>query len=97
MAERIPDSWRKEVMRVLQTQDERIIEWTAPALQRWRSDTSAGWKYEAYEAMVHALSQNAWTIGNIRIPFPLSGDADVRQNRSQERSRAHSHTLRSPG
>src|SRR5256885_6000018 len=56
MPQPIPEHWRKEVVRILRAQDERYIEWTSPAFQRWKTDTSAGWKFQAYEAMADALS-----------------------------------------
>ena len=44
------------MVRILGSNDDRQIEWTVPALQRWLKDTCAAWKYEAYDAMIAALS-----------------------------------------
>jgi exonuclease V gamma subunit len=56
MAQPIPGSWRKTVVCILQTEDDHQIEWTMPALQRWKTDTFGAWKNDAYIAMIAALS-----------------------------------------
>ena len=56
MAQPIPEPWRISVIAALKTGDGRLIEWTAPALQRWKTDTFGAWNYEAYEAIIAALS-----------------------------------------
>ena len=55
MPEPIPESWRREVVRILRTQDERLISWTWPARQRWEADTLGAWEFEAYDALIEAL------------------------------------------
>lgn len=56
MAEPIPEAWRKDVIRILRTNDRRLIEWTTPALQRWETDTFGdAQEFEAYDAMIAAL------------------------------------------
>lgn len=58
MAEPIPEAWRRDVVRILRTFSERQISWTPQAFQRWKSDSFGGWKQEAYEAMIAALSHD---------------------------------------
>ena len=56
MAAPIPEAWRNDVIRILRTNDRRLIEWTTPALQRWETDTfGEAQEYEAYDAMIAAL------------------------------------------
>jgi len=58
MAEPIPEAWRKDVIRILRTNDRRLIEWTTPALQHWEADTfGEAQEYEAYDAMIAALER----------------------------------------
>lgn len=59
MAERIPEAWRKDVIRILGSNDPRLIEWTRPARQKWETDTFGdSQEVDAYEAMTVALSRN---------------------------------------
>lgn len=53
----IPESWCCEVVAILQTYDDRSIDWTPMALQRWKTDTFGAWRQEAYEAIIAALSR----------------------------------------
>lgn len=53
MAQPLPEPWRQAVIRILKTNDRRLIEWTFSARQAWES---FGWEYEAYDAMINALS-----------------------------------------
>lgn len=52
----IPATWREAVLRILRTQDKALIYWTPQALQRWKVETSSAWEFEAYDAMIAALS-----------------------------------------
>ena len=63
MAQPIPDPWRKRVIAALRTADDNVIGWTLAALQRWKADTVGAWQFEAYEAIIAALS-NAEVTGN---------------------------------
>ena len=64
MAGPIPESWRNDVVRILRTNDHRLIEWTKPALQRWETDTFGdASEYEAEDAMSNALERDD-IIGN---------------------------------
>lgn len=36
--------------------DDRRIDWTPQAFQRWKTDTIGGWKQEAYDAMIATLA-----------------------------------------
>jgi hypothetical protein len=56
MASPIPEVWRKDVVRILRTCSDRRISWTPQAFQRWKTDSNGGWRNEAYEAMIAALS-----------------------------------------
>jgi hypothetical protein len=56
MAQPIPGPWRETVLCILRTEDDRRIEWTLPAFQRWKTDTFGAWKNEAYDAMITALA-----------------------------------------
>jgi hypothetical protein len=56
MAQPIPEPWRTRVIAALKTADDKVIGWTPPALQRWKDDTFGAWKFEAYEAIISALS-----------------------------------------
>jgi hypothetical protein len=56
MPQPIPGPWRETVLCILRTEDERRIEWTRPAFQRWKTDTFGAWKNEAYDAMIAALA-----------------------------------------
>ena len=69
MVQPIPESWLENVIRILGTQDDRQIEWTPPAFQRWKSETFGAWKYEAYEAMIAALSEEG-VEGNETTSMP---------------------------
>jgi len=70
MAEPIPEAWRKDVIRILRTNDRRLIEWTASALQRWETDTFGdAQEYEAYDAMIAALEQEG-IEGNETTSYP---------------------------
>ena len=60
MAEPIPGSWRNEVVRILKTQDRKLIDWTFSARTDWQI---FGFEYEAYDAMIAALT-NPTTLGN---------------------------------
>ena len=58
MAAPIPEAWRKEVVRILRTNDPRLIDWTRPARQIWDADTFGDAEaYEAYDAMIAALER----------------------------------------
>lgn len=59
MASPIPEVWRKDVVRILRTSSDRQISWTPMAFQRWKTDTFGGWKNEAYDAMIAALSNES--------------------------------------
>jgi len=69
MAGPIPESWRNVVVGILQTNDDRRIEWIPGALQRWKTDTFGAWKTEAYDAMIAALSDAA-TPGDETTSLP---------------------------
>ncbi len=70
MAEPIPEAWRKDVIRILRTNDRRLIEWTTPALQRWETDTFGDAQdYEAYDAMIAALEREG-IEGNETTSYP---------------------------
>ena len=56
MAQPIPGPWRETVLCILRTEDERRIEWTRRALERWKTDTCSAWRNEAYDAMIAALA-----------------------------------------
>ena len=56
MAQPIPEAWRKRVIAALKTADDRVVEWTPPALQKWKDHTFGAWKHEAYEAIIATLS-----------------------------------------
>jgi hypothetical protein len=56
MVQPIPEPWRKRVIAALRTGDDKVIGWTPLALQRWKADTFGAWKFEAYEAVIAALS-----------------------------------------
>ncbi len=56
MAGPIPESWKNDVVRILRTYSDRQIGWTPQAFQRWKTDSFGGWKQEAYDAMIAALS-----------------------------------------
>lgn len=70
MAGPIPEAWRRAVVRILRTNDPRVIKWTRPALQRWDADTFGdGQKFEAYDAMITAL-EDANATGNETTSYP---------------------------
>ncbi|HWX21137.1 MAG TPA: hypothetical protein VN578_14655 [Candidatus Binatia bacterium] len=70
MPQPIPDAWRKDVIRILQTADRRLIDWTLPARQRWDADTfGEGWEAEAYDLMIAAL-QDSGVQGNETTSMP---------------------------
>lgn len=69
MAQPIPEPWRKRVIAALKTADNRVVEWTPQAFQRWKAETCCAWNYEAYEAIIAALSQPGVT-GNQTNTFP---------------------------
>jgi hypothetical protein len=54
----IPAPWREAVLRILRTQDRALIKWTHLALQRWKLETDSAWDFEAYDAMIAALSSD---------------------------------------
>lgn len=56
MAQPIPGPWREKVLCILKAGNDRQIEWTRRALERWKTDTISAWNYEAYDAMTAALS-----------------------------------------
>ena len=69
MAEPIPEAWRKDVIRILWTNDRRLIEWTTPALQRWETDTFGdAQEYEAYDAMIEMYGRRARAHIEVAIP-----------------------------
>src|SRR5688572_5500161 len=66
----IPEDWRKDVIRILRSNDSRLIEWTTPARQRWEDDTFGNaQEYEAYDAMIAALQRDDVT-GNETTSYP---------------------------
>src|SRR5438093_700880 len=69
MPESIPESWRNDVIRILQQGNRRHIEWTTPARQRWDSDTFGAWEYEAYDSIIEAL-QTPTIQGNETTALP---------------------------
>ena len=70
MPELIPKSWREDVVRILQTEDRHLIDWTTPARQRWESDTYGDAQdYDAYDAMIAALERDDVT-GNETTSYP---------------------------
>jgi len=68
MAQPIPEPWRTHVIATLRAADDKLIAWTHQAFQRWKQDTSGAWKYEAYDAIIVALSA-AGTAGNETSAF----------------------------
>ncbi len=56
MAQPIPGPWREKVLCILRIADNRQIEWTLRALERWKTDTFSAWNCEAYDAMIAALA-----------------------------------------
>jgi hypothetical protein len=70
MAGPIPEAWRKDVVRILHSNDPRLIEWTPQALQRWEDDTYGGAQEpDAYDAMIAALEHDDVT-GNETTSYP---------------------------
>ena len=59
MPELIPKAWRDAVVRILRTNNDRQIEWTPQALQRWKTDTFGAWEYEAYDGLIYALEDDS--------------------------------------
>lgn len=58
MPDPIPPGWRQEVVRILRTDDRRLIEWTGPAFERWDADTyGVANKADAHDAMIEALER----------------------------------------
>lgn len=59
MPDPIPEAWRKDVVRILRSQDRRLIDWTHPARQRWEADTYGDAQdYDAYDAMIATLERD---------------------------------------
>lgn len=56
MAQPIPEAWRTRVIAALRSADDHVVEWTPPALQKWKDHTFGAWKHEAYEAIIASLS-----------------------------------------
>src|SRR5688572_3782208 len=70
MAEPIPEGWRTDVIRILRTSNDRLIEWTSPARQRWETDTfGAAEDHDAYDGMIAALERDDVT-GNETTSCP---------------------------
>ena len=70
MPEAIPEGWRNDVIRILRTDNRRLIEWTTPARQRWETDTFGDAQdYDAYDAMIAALQRDDVT-GNETTSYP---------------------------
>jgi len=59
MPKPIPREWLDPVIRILRTNDGRLIGWTPQARTRWEADTFGAWTYEAHDAIRAALE----TIG----------------------------------
>ena len=58
MAAPIPEAWRKDLIRILRSNDPQLIHWTRPARQIWEADTFGdAQEYEAYDAMIAALER----------------------------------------
>ena len=55
----IPKEWRVAVVNALRTADQRRIDWTLPARQRWETDTSGAWVTDAYDGMIAALEDDS--------------------------------------
>lgn len=64
----IPQEWRNAVVKVLRNADRTRIEWTFKARQRWETDTSGAWLFEAYEGIIAALEDSS-TEGNETTSF----------------------------
>ena len=57
MASPIPEAWRKDLIRILRSNDPQLIHWTRPARQIWEADTFGdAQEYEAYDAMIAAIA-----------------------------------------
>lgn len=70
MAAPIPEAWRKDVIRILRSDEPRLIEWTFPARQRWESDTYGNaQEFDAYDAMIAALQRDD-IAGNETTTYP---------------------------
>jgi hypothetical protein len=69
MGQPIPEGWCKAVVKALESYDSRIINWTAPAFQRWHSDTFGAFKSDAYASLIDGLSIPGIT-GNETTPYP---------------------------
>ena len=70
MASPIPEAWRKDVIRILRSNDPQLIHWTRPARQTWEADTFGdAQEYEAYDAMIAALEREG-IEGNETTSYP---------------------------
>jgi len=67
----IPPDWVASVCKLLREGDSSKIAWTKSALQEWQAASLSAFRYEAYEAMLRALS-----IPNVvgcDVPLPEDG------------------------
>ena len=69
MGQPIPDWWCKAVVRALESYDRHFIDWTAPAFQRWHTDTFGALRADAYTALIATLSVPG-TVGIETTSYP---------------------------